>query len=115
MTLEHWKYDAGTDSIASLVIPAALSRRRTFDLDATLLVRVLPEASDSWLELTVEVDGKQLWARRIPSHNLGETDGLEYHCRLTVEADADCRLRAKANGKGARVLSLILEARETAY
>jgi hypothetical protein len=115
MTLEYWKYDAGTDSVASLVIPAALGRERTFDLDATLLVHVLAEASGSSLELTVEVDGKRLWARRIPGHNLGETDSLEYHCRLAVKADADCRVRAKANCKGARVLSLVLEARETAY
>ena len=115
MTLEYWKYDAGTDAVASLVIPAALGRERTFDLDATLLVRVPSETSGSWLELTVEVDGKRLWARRIPSHNPGETDGLEYHCRLAVKADADCRVRAKANCKGTRVMSLVLEARETAY
>lgn len=115
MTLEYWKYDAGTDSVAALVIPAALSRVRTFDLDATLLVHVLPDAPQSWLELTVEVDGKRLWTRRIPSHHPGETDGLEYHCRLAIEADADCRVRAKAHCKGCRVQSLILEARETAY
>lgn len=115
MTLEYWKYDAGTDSVASLVIPAALGRQRTFDLDATLLVQVPAEASGSWLELTVEVDGKRLWTRRIPSHNPGETDGLEYHYRLTVEADEDCRVRAKANCKGLRVLSLVVEARETVY
>ncbi|MCV0439233.1 MAG: hypothetical protein K5880_11410 [Hydrogenophaga sp.] len=115
MTLEYWKYDAGTDSVASLVIPAALGRARTFDLDATLLAHVLADAAGSWLELAVEVDGKRVWARRIPGHHPGETDGLEYHCRLAVEADADCRVRAKANCKGARVLSLLLEARETAY
>ncbi len=115
MTLEYWKYDAGTDSVASLVIPAALGRQRTFDLDATLLVQVPAEGAGSWLELTVEVDGKRLWTRRIPSHNPGETDGLEYHCRLAVEADADCRVRAKANCKGLRVLSLVVEARETVY
>lgn len=115
MTLEYWKYDAGTDSVASLVIPAALGRQRTFDLDATLLVQVPAEAAGSWLELTVEVDGKHLWTRRIPSHNPGETDGLEYHYRLAVEADEDCRVRAKANCKGLRVLSLVVEARETIY
>ncbi|WP_066266581.1 hypothetical protein [Hydrogenophaga palleronii] len=115
MTLEYWKYDAGSDSVASLVIPAALGRQRTFDLDATLLVHVPAEAVGSWLELAVEVDGKRLWARRIPSDNPGETDGLEYHYRLAVEADADCRLRAKASCKGCRVVSLVLEARETVY
>lgn len=115
MTLEYWKYDAGTDSVAALVIPAALGRARTFDLDVTLLVHVPADASESWLELTVEVDGKRLWARRIPGHNLGQTDSLEYHCRLAVEADTDCRVRAKANCKGVRVLSLVVEARETVY
>ena len=45
MTLEYWKTDAGTDSVAALVIPAALGRGRTFDLDATLLVSVLERLS----------------------------------------------------------------------
>lgn len=115
MTLEYWKYDAGTDAVASLVIPAALGRTRTFDLDATLLVSVQAEVAESSHELTVEVDGRRLWSRRIPGHNPGETDGLEYHCRLAVEADTECRVRAKAICKGSKVLSLVLEARETAY
>lgn len=115
MTLEYWKYDAGTESIASLVIPAALGRKRTFDLDATLLVSVLAGIAERSHELSVEVDGQLLWSRRIPSHNPGETDGLEYHYRLAVEADADCRVRARATCKGSRVLSLVVEARETAY
>lgn len=115
MTLEYWKYDAGTDSVALLVIPAALGRKRTFDLDATLLVSVRADVAERSHELAVEVDGQLLWTRRIPSHNPGETDSLEYHYRLTVEADADCRVRAKANCKGSRVLSLVVEARETAY
>jgi hypothetical protein len=115
MTLEYWKYDAGSDSVASLVIPAALGRKRTFDLDATLQVSVPVEVSEGSHELTGEVDGQRLWARRIPSHKPGETDSLEYHCRVAVEADADCRVRAKASCKGSRVLSLVLEARETTY
>jgi len=115
MSLEYWKYDAGSESVASLVIPAALGRARTFDLDATLLVAVLADAAGPSHELSVEVDGRRVWARRIPSQDPGQTDGLDYHCRLTVEADAECRVRAKVNCKGGRVLSLVLEARETAY
>lgn len=119
MTLEYWKYDAGTDAVAPLVIPAALGRARTFDLDATLQVhvqaKVQAQASEPWFELSVEVDGQRWWARRVPAQSPGDTDGLDYHCRLTVEADAECRVRAKANGQGVRVLSLVLEARETAY
>ena len=115
MTLEYWKYDAGTDSVAALVIPAALARTRTFDLDAMLVVQVPADAPEGWLELTVEVDGKRLWSRRIPTHHPGDTDNLEYHHRLTIEADADCRVRAKAGCKACRVLSLVVEARETVY
>ena len=115
MSLEYWKYDAGSESVAVLVIPAALGRARTFDLDATLLVSVQADVPQASHELAVEVDGQLLWARRVPSHNPGETDGLEYHCRLNVEADADCRVRAKADCKGSRVLSLVVEARETTY
>ena len=90
MTLEYWKYDAGTDSVAALVIPAALARTRTFDLDAMLLVQVPADAPEGWLELTVEVDGKRLWSRRIPTHHPGDTDNLEYPHRLTIEADGAC-------------------------
>ena len=115
MTLEYWTCDAGSDSVASLVIPAALGRERHFDLDATLQVRVPADLAESSHELSVEVDGRRVWALRIPSHAPGETDGLDYHCRLTVKADADCRVRAKASCKGSRVLSLVLEAREAAY
>ena len=115
MTLEYWKYDAGNESVASLVIPAALDRKRTFDVDATLLVSVPEGVAASSHELTVEVDGQRVWARRLPGHHPGETDGLEYHCRLVVEADTECRLRAKAACKGSKVLSLVLEARETDY
>lgn len=112
MDLEYWKYDAGTDSVALMVIPGALGRTRTFDLDVTLMVNVPADATDSWHELAVEVDGRQLWMRRIASHNPGETDGLEYHHRLVVEADTDCRVRAKVACQGSRVRSLTLEARE---
>jgi hypothetical protein len=115
MSLEHWKYDAGSDTVASLVIPAALDRKRTFDLDATLQVRVPPHAADASHELIVEVDGQRLWARRIPSHPHAESDSLDYHHRLVVQPGADCRVRAMANCKGSQVQSLVVEARETPY
>lgn len=114
---EHWRCDAGSDSVAVLDIPGALDRRRTFDVDVTLVVSV-PSASasappKSWHSLSVELDGRQQWQRRIPSSSPGQTDGLDYHCRLTLEVEQALRVRAVAAvGGGSRVRQLLVEARE---
>lgn len=110
---EHWRCDAGTDSVAVLAIPGLVGRARVFDVDVSLLVSVPPEAnSAAWLELTVEFDGQRQWSRRIPAHNPGQTDGLDYHQRLRLEAEQGVRLRAVAKVKGVSVRQLLLEARE---
>ena len=110
---EHWRYDAGDGSVAVLDIPGALDRRRSFDLDVSLLVSVPPDPAEPWHSLTLELDGRQQWQRRIPSHNPGQTDGLDYHCRLTLEVEQALRVRAIAGvGGGARVRQLLIEARE---
>ena len=110
---EHWRCDAGADSVAVLAIPGLVGRARVFDVDVSLLVSVPPEAnSAAWLELTVEFDGQRQWARRIPAHNPGQTDGLDYHQRLRLEAEQGVRLRAVAKVKGVSVRQLLLEARE---
>lgn len=78
-----------------------------------MLVNVPPEASSAaWLELTVEFDGQRQWSRRIPAHNPGHTDGLDYHQRLRLEAEQGVRIRAVATVKGVRVRELVIEARE---
>lgn len=110
---EHWRTDAGGDSVAVLDIPGALDRRRLFDVDVTLLVSVPTDAGKAWHALTVELDGRQQWTRRIPSSSPGQTDGLDYHCRLTLEIDQLLRVRAVAGvGGGSRVRQLMIEARE---
>ena len=86
-TPELWRTDAGGDSVAVLDIPGLNGRARVFDVDATLLVNVPAGADGAWLELTVEFDGKRQWNRRIPAHNPGQTDGLDYHQRLRLEAE----------------------------
>lgn len=110
--LEVWRCDAGSDSIAVLNIPGLNGRARVFDVDATLLVNVPADPEGAWLELMVEVDGKRQWNRRIPAHNPGQTDGLDYHQRLRLEAEQGVRVRAVAKVKGLRVRQLLLEARE---
>lgn len=110
---ELWRCDAGSDSVAVLDIPGLNGRARVFDVDATLVVDVPTETAGSWLELTVELDGKRQWSRRIPAHNPSQTDGLDYHQRVRLEAEQGVRVRAVAKVKGVRVRQLLLEARES--
>lgn len=111
---EHWRVE-GSDSVAVLNIPGLNGRGRVFDVDVSLLVNV-PAApdEDAWLELTVEFDGRRQWSRRIPAHNPGQTDGLDYHHRLRLEAEEGLRIRAIAGVHGVRVKELVIEAREEA-
>jgi hypothetical protein len=111
---EHWLTDVGSASVAVLNIPGLLSRARIFDVDVTLVVDVPSDASkiEPWHELTVEFDGQRQWHRRIPSHNPGQTDGLDYHQRVRLEAEQALRVRAVAKVKGSRIKSLVIEARE---
>jgi hypothetical protein len=111
---ELWRTDAGSDSVAVLDIPGLNCRARVFDVDATLMVNVPAGSAHVWLELTVEFDGQRQWSRRIPAHNPGQTDGLDYHQRLRLEAEQGIRIRAMAKVKGVQVRQLLLEAREDA-
>lgn len=113
-TPEHWRIDSG-DNVAVLIIPGLNGRARLFDVDVALLVNVPADPLvDAWLELVVEFDGQRQWSRRIPAHNPGQTDGLDYHQRLRLEAEEDIRVRAVATVKGVRVRELVIEAREDA-
>lgn len=109
---EHWRLDAGSASVAVVHIPGALDRRRAFDIDVTLLVRVPTDLDAPWHELAVELDGQQQWRRRISSHSPGQTDGLDYHCRIELETGRALRIRATAGVGGSRVQQLCIEARE---
>lgn len=111
-TAEYWRSDAGSDTIAVLDIPGLLARTRVFDVDATLQVDVPTDAGGAWLELAVEFDGRRQWSRRIPAHNPGQTDSLDYHQRLHLETGQAIRIRAIAAVKGTRVRQLVIEARE---
>lgn len=109
---EHWQADAGNSSVAVLNIPGLLSRARVFDVDATLLVDVPHTPQNAWLELTVEIDGQRQWSRRIPAHNPGQTDGLEYHQRVRLAVGQGTRVRAVVAVKGVRLQRLWVDARE---
>jgi hypothetical protein len=108
---ELWRTEVG-DSVAVLHIPGALKRARTFDIDVSLLVRVPEDNAEAWHALTLDIDGKQQWSRRIASSCPGQTDGLDYHCRVALEAGPSLRIRAVAGARGAVVQRLQIEARE---
>ena len=111
---EHWQIEAGSASVAVLNIPGLLSRARLFDVDVTLVVDVPTEGAktEPWHELTVEFDGQRQWSRRIPSHSPGQTDGLDYHQRVRLEAEQALRVRAVVKVRGSQIRSLVVEARE---
>lgn len=109
---EVWRLDAGSASVAVLNIPGSLERHRSFDVDVTLVVRVPQPLDGAWHSLTVEIDGKQKWTRRIASNSPGQTDGLDYHCRLELPTGRALRVRAVAATSGAVVMQLVVEARE---
>lgn len=108
---ELWRTETA-DAVAVLNIPGALKRPRTFDIDVSLLVRVPEDAAEAWQALTLEIDGKQQWHRRIASNCPGLTDGLDYHCRVVLEAGPSLRVRAVAGTRGSVVQRLQIEARE---
>ena len=108
---ELWSTEVG-DAVAVLQIPGALKRSRTFDIDVSLVVRVPEDNHEAWHELTLEIDGKRQWHRRIASSCPGQTDGLDYHCRTVLEAGPALRIRAVAGTRGAVVQRLLIEARE---
>jgi hypothetical protein len=108
---ELWRTEVG-DAVAVVHIPGALKRSRTFDIDVSLLVRVPEDNTEAWHALTLEIDGKRQWHRRIASSCPGQTDGLDYHCRFVLEAGPSLRIRAVAGTRGAVVQRLQIEARE---
>jgi hypothetical protein len=108
---ELWRTEVA-DPVAVLNIPGALHRPRHFDIDVSLVVRVPEHNATAWHELVLEIDGRRQWHRRIASHCSGQTDGLDYHCQLHLEAGRALRIRAVASTQGSAVKQLLIEARE---
>ena len=109
---EHWATDAGDADVALLDVPPAEARARRFEIDVRFVVLCRERGGDAWHALTVELDGKRHWQRRIPTSNPGQTDSLDYHCRVEVPAGAPLRIRALAQAHGARRLQLRIDAEE---
>ncbi len=113
-TEERWCVDAGDADVALLDIPPHLSRTRRFEVDVRFVVQCPEPAGEAWHALTVELDGRQHWSRRIATSNPGQTDSLDFHCRVELPVGAGLRVRALARvGGAARRRQLRVEAEES--
>jgi hypothetical protein len=109
---ERWAADAGSADVAVLDIPASAQRDRVFEIDVRFVVRSPSSLEGAWHELNVELGGRQQWSRRIDTHNAGETDSLDYHCRREVPAGQALRVRATTRVDRAARARLTIEAEE---
>ncbi len=109
---ERWSIDAGDADVALLDVPPAEGRMRRFEIDVRFVVRCPAEAAGAWHAITVELDGRRHWQRRIPTSNPGNTDSLDYHCRVEVPEGAPLRVRALTQVRGAVRQQLRIDAEE---
>jgi hypothetical protein len=109
---EHWSIDAGTADVAVLDVPASAQRDRVFDVSVHFIVRAPAPLAGAWHEMTVELNGQRQWSRRLNTHNPGETDTLDYHCRHEVPTGQSLRMRVTTRVQGAVRTRLTIEAEE---
>lgn len=90
---ERWTLDAGEGDVALLDIPAVLHQERVFEIDVRFEVRHHGGDAAGWHALKVELDGAQVWSRRLDTP-ADSVDSLDFHCRRTVPAGQPLRVRA---------------------
>ena len=116
---ERWSVDAGGSGVAQLEIPPDLRRDRTFEISCSLAVAWRGSGSDededkepaAWHGLTLRVDGRQQWSRRVATHP-GPGDSLDYRFRHRLPAGESLRLVAASEVKRSVRLALLLSAEE---
>lgn len=109
---ERWALVAGDAAQATLVIPADALRIRRFEIACATTVSALPEASEAWLQLTVQTDGEHQWQRRVPAHSPGQFDSLDYRFSRSVPVGRALRISVAVACQGARRRTLVIEADE---
>ena len=109
---EVWCASTADAPVVVLTIPGVLDRTRVFDVDVQLRVRVPEGARKTGFGLSLEIDGARQWSRTIEACTPGETDSLDYHCRLALSAGRESRLRARADLGPCALLGLSLTAVE---
>ncbi len=111
-SLEHWLADAGDADVATLEVPPAIDRMRRFQVDVRFVVQCPAEGTPAWHAMTVEVNGRREWSRRIDTANPGQTDSLDYHLQVDLPEGVALRVRATTQVRAARRRLLRIEAEE---
>lgn len=110
---EQWQVDVGDADVATLHIPPTLGRARRFHVDVRFVVMCPADGTAAWHAMTVEINGRREWARQIDTNNPGQTDSLDYHCRVEVPVASGLRVRALTRVQGATRRRLCIEASES--
>lgn len=110
---EHYLSDAGDAAEAVLVVPPDARRERRFEIACQATLQCGELAPGAWHEVAVYANGALQWRRRVPTHNPGSFDGLDYRFSRSVAVGQALKLlvRVAAQG-GARRSRLRLEVDE---
>ena len=109
---ERWTLDGSDAATATLTSPADARRERRFEIACAITVGVPDPAGAAWLQMTVQANGAQQWRHRIPAHNPGAWDGLDYRFSRSVPVGQALRITVTAAGQGVRRQRLLSEADE---
>lgn len=107
---ERWALNAGDAATALLLIPADARRERRFEIACAMTVT--PVDAAPWHQMTVLANGAQQWSRRVPTHQPGAFDGLDFRFARSVPVGRELRVTVSVAGQGVRRRSLVIEADE---
>lgn len=115
---ERWAIKARDSAVATLMIPAHATRERRFEIGCAMTVQVPADADsgnveDMWHEMTVTANGATQWRRRVPTHNPGSFDGLDYRFARGVPVGQALRITVTVQQRGGQRRSLDIEAEES--
>lgn len=97
---ERYRCDAGDAAEAQLVIPADAVHDRRFEVACQVQLRCAELAPDAWHEMAVYANGALQWRRRVPTHNPGSFDGLDYRFATTVPVGQSLKVLVRVQAKG---------------
>ena len=113
MKLERYALRAGDAATATLSIPPDAQRERQFEIASAITVTMFGDnLAAAWHQMTVRINGLQQWQRRLPTHNPGAWDGMDYRQRCTVPVGQAWVINVSVAGQHIKRRSLVIEADE---